>query len=137
MPDAESTVAENRRIAEAFAAALSSADAIKVVGLVSAELVWHFPGRDHPLAGDHSGLAEVAAFAQKVPALTDGTFAMDVQEIYASGSGAIVSFTSHARRPDGRTLDNPTQLVLRIADGRVHEIWEFVWDTEAVAAFWR
>jgi hypothetical protein len=22
-------------------------------------------------------------------------------------------------------------------DGRVEEIWEFVWDTETVAAFWR
>ena len=135
--NADRTTAENRRIAAAFAAALSSGDATKVIDLINRDLVWHFPGRGHELAGDHSGLADVAAFAQKVTALTEDTFAMDVHDVYAAPTGAIVAFTGHGRRPDGRTLENPTQLMLRIADGRVEEIWEFVWDTEAVAAFWR
>jgi hypothetical protein len=38
---------------------------------------------------------------------------------------------------DGRLLNNPTRLELRITDGRVTELWEFVWDGEAVSAFWR
>jgi uncharacterized protein len=135
--DAESTTADNRRIAEAFAAALSSGDGATVIGLVSPALVWHFPGHDHPLAGAHAGLAEVAAFAQNVTALTDGTFSMEIHDIYAAPSGASIAFTGHGRRPDGRALENPTQLVLRITDGRIHEVWEFVWDTEAASAFWR
>jgi ketosteroid isomerase-like protein len=105
--------------------------------ILSPEIVWHFPGHDHALAGDHAGLAEVAAFAGKVSELTAGTFRLEVRETYAGELGAVIAFTRRGARPDGRVLDNPTQLVLRIVKGRVEEIWEFVWDSEAVSAFWR
>jgi ketosteroid isomerase-like protein len=62
---------------------------------------------------------------------------MEVRETYGGELGAVVAFTGRGTRPDGRVLENPTQLVLRIIDGHVVEIWEFVWDTEAVSAFWR
>lgn len=105
--------------------------------MLSADAVWHFPGRNHELAGDHAGLAAIASFAGKVAQLTEGTFRMEVEDVHASQDGAVVAFTGCATRPDGRRLENPTRLVVRFVNGRVQELWEFVWDTEAVAAFWR
>lgn len=132
-----STASEHLKIAAEFGDALVGSDAATLQRLLSPEILWHFPGHDHALAGDHEGIAEVAAFAAKVNELTAGTFHIEVHETYSGASGAVIAFTGRGTRPDGRVLDNPTQLVLRIADGRVEEIWEFVWDTEAVAAFWR
>jgi uncharacterized protein len=132
-----STANENLKIAVALADALVGFDAVTLQRLLSPEIVWHFPGHNHALAGDHEGLAEVATFAGKVNELTAGTFRMELRETYAGELGAVIAFTGRGTRPDGRGLDNPTQLVLRIVRGRVEEIWEFVWDSEAVSAFWR
>jgi uncharacterized protein len=132
-----STASENLQIATTFADALAAVDASTLQRILSPEVVWHFPGHDHALAGDHEGLAEVAVFAGNVSTLTAGTFRIEVHGAYGGESGAVIAFTGRGTRPDGRVLENPTQLVLRIADGRVAEIWEFVWDTDAVSAFWR
>src|ERR1700693_97429 len=132
-----STASKNLQIAVALADALVGFDAVTLQRILSPEIVWHFPGHDHSLAGDHEGLAAVAAFAGKVNELTAGTFSMEIRETYGGELGAVIAFTGRGTRRDGRVLDNPTQLVLRIVDGRVEEIWEFVWDTEAVSAFWR
>lgn len=35
-----------------------------------------------------------------------------------------------------RALDNQVVLRVRIEDGRVREIWEYVWDLDHVEAFW-
>ena len=37
---------------------------------------------------------------------------------------------------NGKSLDNPTCLRMRIEDGRVVELWEFVWDLYHVDDFW-
>jgi uncharacterized protein len=134
---AEASIAEHKRIASEFAQALVRADAATLVSILSPDAVWHFPGRDHALAGSHEGLAAIGVFAGRVSELTEGTFHMELDDVFASESGAVVAFTGHAKRADGRTLNNPTRLAVRIADGRVRELWEFVWDGEAVAGFWR
>ena len=131
------TICENWRLAAAFADALAGPDAPALQRILSPDAAWHFPGRDHELAGEHRGIAAIAAFAGKVFELTAGTFRMDVHQVYGSESGAVIAFTGHARRADERVLDNPTRLVLSIAAGQVVELWEFVWDLEAVTAFWR
>jgi ketosteroid isomerase-like protein len=133
----DSKASENLQIASALADALVGSDAATLQRILSPEIVWHFPGQDHALAGDHEGIAEVAVFAGKVNELTAGTFRIEVRETYGGELSAVIAFTGRGTRPDGRVLNNPTQLVLRIVDGRVEEIWEFVWDPETVAAFWR
>ena len=37
---------------------------------------------------------------------------------------------------DGRTLDNPTCLRIRMEAGKPSEVWEFVWDLYQVDEFW-
>jgi ketosteroid isomerase-like protein len=134
---AEAATTKHKRIASEFAQALVAADAATLLDIVSPNAIWHFPGRDHALAGSHEGIASIGLFAARVSELTHGTFHIELDDVYASEKGAVVGFTGHAQRPDGRTLSNPTRLVLRIADGHVQELWEFVWDGEAVAEFWR
>jgi len=122
------------RIRELFAA-FAARDIDSIRSAIAETAVWHFPGRTGKLAGAHAGHAAIFGFLARVGELTDGTFALDLEEIVANDTWAVVFFRGHGRRP-GRTLDNPTVLKIRLEDGRATEIWEFVWDLYAVDAFW-
>jgi len=120
-----------RGLFEAFEA--RDIDAIR--GAISETAVWHFPGRTGKLAGAHSGHAGIFEFLARVSALTDGTFGLDLEGVLANDTCAVALFRGHGRR-NGRELDNPTCLKIRLEEGRAVEIWEFVWDLHAVDEFW-
>jgi uncharacterized protein len=124
-------------VGRSFAEAMASQDVVTAASLLHPDVMWHFPGADHALAGDHHGLDGVATFAQAVSELTAGTFHMDLHEVYASADGVVISFTGSGTRPDGRRLNNPTLLRCTVSEGLITELWEFVWDLDAVGRFWR
>ena len=121
-----------RSLLDAFAAG----DIAAIEAQVHPDCVWRFPGRRGALAGVHEGRDAVFGFFAQVVGLTDGTFGMDVTDVVAGDARAVVLFRGHGTRPDGRTLDNPTSLVIRLDDGQAIEVDEFVWDLDAVEAFW-
>ncbi len=122
------------RIRELFAA-FRDHDLATIQAAIPEAAVWHFPGRQGALAGSHVGRAAILAFLAKVVALTQGTFAFDVEDVIANDANAAVFFRGHGARGE-RTLDNPTCLRVRIEAGQIIEVWEFVWDLYAVDAFW-
>lgn len=67
--------------------------------------------------------------------LTSGTFRLELHDITASDDHVVVLCTGHGER-NGKQLDNPTCLRIRMQDGLVAEIWEFVWDLDHVEDFW-
>jgi ketosteroid isomerase-like protein len=116
-------------------AAFRARDVGTIAAVLAADAVWHFPGTRGALAGTHTGHAGIFAFLARVGELTDGTFEIDLEEILANDRSAAVFFRGHGERC-GRTLDNPTCLKIRFRDGLAAEIWEFVWDLDAVDEFW-
>ncbi|MEO8601215.1 MAG: nuclear transport factor 2 family protein [bacterium] len=123
-----------QRIEDLFAAfRRGDVDAIRAV--IPDHAVWHFPGRRGQLAGSHQGREAIFAFLLKVQALTGGTFHLELVDVLANETRAVALFRGHGQR-DGKTLDNPTCLSMRLEGGQVVEVWEFVWDLFAVDAFW-
>ena len=120
-----------RRLFDAFRAR----DLAAIVAAIPDDCVWHFPGRRGKLAGAHRGRDAVLAFLGTVTALTNGTFHLDLDDVTASDRHAVALFRGHGER-DGKTLGNPTCLRMRIEDGRIVEVHEFVWDLYAVDEFW-
>jgi hypothetical protein len=116
-------------------AAFRKRDIAAIRDAISERAVWHFPGEAGKLAGAHVGHAGIVAFLARVSELTDGTFALDLEDVLANDSHAVAFFRGRAQRL-GRTLDNPTCLKVRLHEGRAVEVWEFVWDLRAVDAFW-
>ena len=110
-------------------------DLAAIQAAIPENAVWHFPGRRGALAGSHRGREAILAFLGKAVALTEGTFQFELEDVIASDTNAVALFRGSGQRP-GRTLDNPTCLRMRIQDGRILEIWEFVWDLYAVDEFW-
>ena len=119
----------------ALFAAFGSGDLATIEHVLSPDIVWHFPGRAGRLAGDHRGREGIFGFFMQVQTLTNHTFHLDLIDVIANDAHAVALFRGHAER-DGKTLDNPTCLHLRMADGRVAEVWEYVWDLFHVDAFW-
>ena len=67
--------------------------------------------------------------------LSDGSFALDLEDVVANDQRAVALLRGHGQR-GGRTLDNPTCLVIRLEQGRAAEIFEFIWDLGSVDVFW-
>ncbi len=119
----------------ALFAAFRGADLATIEATIPEHAVWHFPGRDGKLAGSHRGRAGILQFLMSVPQLTNGTFHLELEDVLANDTNAVAFFHGSGTR-DGKTLDNPTCLRMRLEDGQVVELWEFVWDLFAVDAFW-
>jgi len=119
----------------ALFSAFARGDVAAIESAIAEDAVWHFPGRRGRLAGDHRGRAAIFAFLLDVQALTEHTFGFDLTDVVANDAQAIALFRGHGTR-NGKTLDNPTCLHMRIEDGTVREVWEFVWDLYHVDDFW-
>ena len=99
------------------------------------DAVWHSPGRSGRLAGVHRGRDAIFAFLLGVVELTAGTFELDLIDVLADDQWAVALFRGSGRRGE-KTLDNPTCLRMRLENGKVVEVHEFVWDLYHVDEFW-
>lgn len=134
MPTSRSDHPNATRIRELFAA-FHDRNLAKIQAAIPEHAVWHFPGRTGALAGSHVGRAAILGFLGRVVELTQGSFRLELEDVIANDASGAVFFRGRGAR-DGRTLDNPTCLRLRIEAGRIVEVWEYVWDLYAVEAFW-
>lgn len=100
----------------------------------TSDAVHHYPG-NNPLSGEHKGLEESIAFANKIWELTEGKLRMDVLEIGASDGHAFALLQTHYERK-GQVLDMPFINVARIEDGKIAEFWTYPNDVYATDAFW-
>ena len=119
----------------ALFAAFRARDLAAVQAALAPDAVWHFPGTRGRLAGSHRGHAEIFAFLARVVQFSEGSFSLELEDVLANDTHAVAFFRGQGQR-EGRTLDNPTCLKIRLRDGRAAEIWEFVWNLPEVDAFW-
>lgn len=123
-----------QRIRDLFAA-FQLADLAVIEDLIAEDCVWRFPGQRGQLAGAHAGRDAILRFLLRVPELTGGTFRLDLIDVLANERHAVALFQGRGTR-NGKELDNPTCLRIRLEAGRAVDIWEFVWDLEHVEDFW-
>jgi uncharacterized protein len=126
--------ANARRVRDLFAA-FRCGDLAVIEDVIAPACAWRFPGRRGQLAGDHVGRDAILRFLLLVPELTQGTFHLDLIDVVANDHHAVALFHGHGSR-NGKRLDNPTCLHIRLEGGRAVEIREFVWDLEHVEDFW-
>jgi ketosteroid isomerase-like protein len=122
------------RIKQLFAA-FRDGDLVTIQAMIPEDAVWHFPGRRGQLAGDHRGREAIFRFFLNVQALTNHSFRLDLIDVVANDEHAVALFRGHGWR-DGKQLDNPTCLRIRLQAGQIAEVWEFVWNLYEVDDFW-
>ncbi len=122
------------QLMEKVYAAFGSGDVATAGSYWTEDAVHHYPGRN-PLSGDHKGLDESIAFANKIFELTEGKLRMQTLEIGASDTHAFAILDTHYERK-GRVLDMPFINVARIEDGKIAEFWTYPEDVYATDEFW-
>lgn len=96
--------AENIEVIRRGYGAFGRGDVPAVLDILAPDIAWHVPGRG-PLSGDHKGHDEVVGFFAATMELSAGTFAIDIDDVLASGQRVVVLCTVSAQR-HGR-VDEP------------------------------
>lgn len=119
-----------RRGYESFA----SGDLEALWELMTAEVVWHEPGRS-PLSGDYQGPAGVLELLGKLRDLSGGTFTVEIVDLLATAERAIAIQEETALRGD-RELDVASAVDFEIHQGKITEVTVYHGDTHQFDEFW-
>jgi uncharacterized protein len=115
-------------------AAFSRGDISGALAVFAEDIFWHIPGRG-PLSRDYRGQAEVLGFFEHFMRLSDGTFRIDVDEVFAKGARVVVLCTESARRGK-RGWSSPQVHVWTVKDGRATMFWQYQGDQQTEDEFW-
>lgn len=121
-------------VAAALYGALAERAIDRAVVLLDPDVVLHVPGT-HAQAGTHRGLDAVLGCMAATTAATDDGETIDALELLTGPEHVAVRCRVTATR-GAKQLDNSTLHLLRVRDGRVHEIHLHNFDGVAVDAFW-
>jgi len=98
------------------------------------DILWHVPGRG-PLSRDYRGHAEVLGFFQRFMELSDGTFRIGLDGVFADRDRVVVLCTESARGGD-RDWSSPQVHVWTVKDGRATVFWQYQGDQQTEDEFW-
>lgn len=108
------------RIRDGYAA-FGKGDFTVLNDLFAEDLLWHDPGRNQ-LAGDYRGREAVYGLFGRLMELTEGTFSLDIQSVFADDEHGVALVVSSASR-GGRSVSSTDAHIFRLRDGQVAEFW--------------
>ncbi|GAA1600020.1 nuclear transport factor 2 family protein [Kribbella sancticallisti] len=117
--------------------ALAAKDFATVAGFLADKIVWHQPGANR-FSGRQEGAAAVNAMIGGMMQLSGGSFelALTTPPMLNEDTGlvaATIHFTAHR---DGAKLGQDGVDLLKVADGKIVEVWLFSADQPAEDEFW-
>jgi uncharacterized protein len=115
-------------------AAFSRGDIPSALAVFAENIFWHVPGRG-PLSRDYNGHAEVLGFFEHFMTLSDGTFRIQIDDVFAKRDRVVVLCTESARRGD-RSWSSPQVHVWTVKDGRATMFWQYQGDQQTEDEFW-
>ena len=102
-------------------AAFAKGDFAVLNDLFAEDLLWHEPGR-HELAGDFRGREAVYAYFGKLMEVTEGSFHLELQAVFADDEQGVALVVSTASR-GGRSVKVNDAHIFHLRDGKVVEFW--------------
>jgi uncharacterized protein len=125
----------NIDIARTYFQAVQTGDMAALGELLDADIVWHQPGANQ-FSGEHKGRGAVFQMLGRMMEASQGTFTIDmVHTLMANGDLVTATIRFSGRRDDASMTMDGVDL-LRIADGKITEMWLFSEDPATEDAFW-
>jgi uncharacterized protein len=125
----------NIDIARAYIKAVQTGDQPTLGELLSPQVVWHQPGNNQ-FSGTKNGIAEFGAMMGGMMDVAGGTFAITHAHRYAANGNLVAIEIEFSGQRESATLDQPGIDLLRIANGKIVEVWLFSADPEQEDMFW-
>jgi ketosteroid isomerase-like protein len=116
------------RIKDGYAA-FAKGDFAVLNELFAADLLWHNPGRNQ-LAGDYRGREAVYGLFGRLMEVTEGSFQLEVQAVFADDERGVALVISSASR-GGQSVQATDAHIFRLNDGQVVEFWNATTDPYA------
>jgi ketosteroid isomerase-like protein len=120
-----------RRGYEAF----SSGDFDTLRQVLAADAAHHAPG-NHPLAGDFKGQDNVLDYYQRLGQETNGTFQVELRNLFVDGRGHVVSVHYATAERQGKKLEENGGIIFRIVGDKVTDLDQCTEDVDKVNEFW-
>lgn len=131
--DPEERSRRNAAIVRALTAALGARDGAAVEGLLTDDVVYHFPGRN-PLSGTYRGTAEVMGFFRRFPTMLDGPPTTDTHDVLSSEAhGADMTALTASR--GGRSHAWRAVRIYHLVEDRISEVFVTIDDQAAFDDF--
>ncbi|NKE60026.1 nuclear transport factor 2 family protein [Lentzea sp. PSKA42] len=122
-------------VATTYFEALESGDFATVAAQFADDVVWHQPGANR-FSGVHHGSAAVGEMIGGMMTVSEGTFTLK-RNAPLMANGSIVAATVHwTAKRSGAEMDGVGVDLMRVADGKVAEVWLFTADPAEEDAFW-
>jgi len=123
----------NARLAMAAWNAVADGDVERLGTLVAADLVWHVTG-DSPWKGTHLGI-DAATEYLAAAGESGRAYRTRLDDVLVSDDYASLICQVSSKRAE-HVLEVGYMLLLRIADGRIAEVWTLALDPDEVTRFW-
>jgi ketosteroid isomerase-like protein len=134
-PTLGATIEEaNKALIEGVYNAFAHGDIPAVLEVFADDILWHVPGRG-VLSRDYHGHAGVLGFLQHFMQLSEGTFRIQIGEVFAKGDRVIVLVTESATR-SGREWSSPQVHAWTVKNGKAIVFWQFQGDQQTEDEFW-
>ncbi|AXE83366.1 nuclear transport factor 2 family protein [Streptomyces sp. Go-475] len=125
----------NIDIARSYFQAVQTGDMATLGELLDESIVWHQPGANQ-FSGEHKGRDAVFQMLGRMMEASRGTFAIDtIHTLMANGDLVTATIHFSGRRDDASMSMDGVDL-LRVAGGKITEMWLFSSDPAAEDAFW-
>lgn len=125
----------NIDIAKSYIKAVQTNDQATLGSLLFPRIVWHQPGNNQ-FSGIKNGIAEFGAMMGGMMEKSGGSFAITHAHRYLANGDLVAIEIEFSGQREGATVDQPGIDLLRIADGKIVEVWLFSSDPEQEDAFW-
>jgi ketosteroid isomerase-like protein len=115
--------------------ALESGDFATVAAQFADDIVWHQPG-DNQFSGVHRGSEAVGAMIGGMMSVSEGTFSLRRNAPLMVNGDVVAASVHWTGKRSGAEMDGVGVDVMRVADGKVVEVWLFTADPAEEDAFW-
>jgi ketosteroid isomerase-like protein len=115
--------------------ALESGDFATVSATFADDIVWHQPGGNR-FSGDHQGSAAVGELIGGMMTVSEGTFTLRRSAPVMVNGSIVAAPVRWTAKRSGAEMDCVGVDLMRVADGKVAEVWLFTADPAEEDAFW-
>ncbi|MDX3660538.1 nuclear transport factor 2 family protein [Streptomyces sp. ID05-26A] len=115
--------------------ALESGDFATVAAQFADDVVWHQPG-DNRFSGVHRGSDAVGAMIGGMMSVSEGTFSLKRNASLMVNGDVVAASVRWTAKRSGAEMDGTGVDLMRVADGKVAEVWLFTADPAEEDTFW-
>src|SRR5688500_12833240 len=115
--------------------ALEAGDFATVAAQFADDIVWHQPGANR-FSGVHHGADAVGAMIGGMMTVSEGTFTLRRNAPLMVNGDVVAAPVHWTGKRAGAEMDGVGVDVMRVADGKVAEVWLFTADPAEEDAFW-